>query len=114
MSTPLDGYSRSHWMFLALKPRRSWPPHGLRGGTYVRLRNPDGIVSNPIRVHVTERIGPDSVFMAHGFGHESRRLRLTFGAGADDSALMTHVKMDALTGGTGMRANYVTFVQEPA
>ncbi|MBS0396224.1 MAG: molybdopterin-dependent oxidoreductase, partial [Proteobacteria bacterium] len=83
-------------------------------GEYVRLQNPDGIVSNPIRVHVTERIGPDSVFMAHGFGHESRRLRLTFGAGADDSALMTHVKIDPLTGATGMRANYVTFVPEGA
>jgi thiosulfate reductase / polysulfide reductase chain A len=88
--------------------------HRLSAGSYVRLRNPDGIVSNPIRVHVTERIGPDSVFMAHGFGHESRRLRLTCGAGADDSALMTRVRVDPLMGGTGMRANVVTFVPEPA
>lgn len=87
---------------------------GLANGSYIRLRNPEGLVSNPIRVHITERIGPDSVFMAHGFGHESRRLRLTYGVGADDSALMTHVKVDPLMGGTGMRANYVTFVAEGA
>ena len=86
--------------------------HGLQNGEYVRLRNPEGTVSNPVRVRVTERIGPDSVFMAHGFGHASRRLRLTYGLGADDSALMSNVKTDPLMGGTGMRANFVTFVRE--
>ena len=86
--------------------------HGLRNGEYVRLRNPEGTVSNPVRVRVTERIGPDSVFMAHGFGHASRRLRLSYGLGADDSALMSNVKIDPLMGGTGMRANFVTFVRE--
>jgi thiosulfate reductase/polysulfide reductase chain A len=87
---------------------------GLTNGEYVRLRNPEGVISNPIRVRVTERIRPDSVFMAHGFGHESRRLRLTYGLGADDSALMTNVKVDPLMGGTGMRANFVSFVKEQA
>ena len=61
---------------------------------------------------MTERIGPDSVFMAHGFGHKSKRLRLTAGAGADDSELMTNVKIDPIMGGTGMRGNFVTFVRE--
>jgi thiosulfate reductase/polysulfide reductase chain A len=88
--------------------------HGLENGVYVRLRNPEGTVSDPIRVRVTERVGPDSVFMAHGFGHRSRRLRLTYGLGADDSALMSNVKIDPLMGGTGMRANFVTFVKESA
>jgi thiosulfate reductase/polysulfide reductase chain A len=79
---------------------------------YVRLANPDGVVSNKIRVRVTERIGPDSVFMAHGFGHKSKRLRLTAGVGADDSALMSNIKIDPIMGSTGMRANFVTFVKE--
>jgi thiosulfate reductase/polysulfide reductase chain A len=86
--------------------------HGLASGNYVRLASREGAISGSIRVRVTERIGPDSVFMAHGFGHKSKRLRLTFNAGADDSELMTNVKIDPLMGGTGMRSNFVTFVRE--
>ena len=78
----------------------------------MRLGSPKGVVSNRIRVRVTERIGPDSVFMAHGFGHKSKRLRLTAGVGADDASLMSNNKVDPIMGGTGMRANFVTFVKE--
>ena len=81
---------------------------------YVRLASPTGVISNKIRVRVTERIGPDSVFMAHGFGHKSKRLRLTGGVGADDSELMSNVKIDPIMGGTGMRGSFVTFVKTQA
>jgi len=81
---------------------------------YVRLASPTGVISNKIRVRVTERIGPDSVFMAHGFGHKSKRLRLTGGVGADDSELMSNVKVDPIMGGTGMRGSFVTFVKTQA
>jgi thiosulfate reductase/polysulfide reductase chain A len=81
-------------------------------GDYVRLGSPNGVVSNRVRVRVTERIGPESVFMAHGFGHKSKRLRLTAGVGADDGSLMSNIKVDPIMGGTGMRANFVTFVKE--
>jgi thiosulfate reductase/polysulfide reductase chain A len=84
----------------------------LQNGDYVRLGGTNGVVSNAVRVRVTERIGPDSVFMAHGFGHKSKRLRLAAGVGADDSELMGNIKIDPIMGGTGMRANYVTFVKE--
>ena len=84
----------------------------IRSGDYVRLGGTNGVVSNEIRVRVTERIGPDSVFMAHGFGHKSKRLKLTAGAGADDGSLMGNIKVDPIMGGTGMRANFVTFVKE--
>ncbi len=86
----------------------------LESGDYVRLGSPNGVVSNKVRVRVTERVGPDSVFMAHGFGHKSKRLRLTAGVGADDSELMSNIKIDPIMGGTGMRANVVTFVKERA
>ncbi|MDJ0908746.1 MAG: molybdopterin-dependent oxidoreductase [Woeseiaceae bacterium] len=86
--------------------------HKLESGDYVRLAGTNGVISNRIRVRVTQRIGPDSVFMAHGFGHKSKRLRLTAGVGADDSELMDNVKVDPIMGGTGMRANFVTFVRE--
>ena len=88
--------------------------HALKNGEYVRLASREGAVSSKIRVRVTERIGPDSVFMAHGFGHKSKRLRLTAGAGADDSELMTNVKVDPIMGGTGMRGNFVTFIKPSA
>ena len=86
----------------------------LKNGDYVRLGGTNGVVSNKVRVRVTERIGPDSVFMAHGFGHKSKRLRLAAGVGADDSELMGNIKIDPIMGGTGMRANFVTFVKERA
>jgi thiosulfate reductase/polysulfide reductase chain A len=85
--------------------------HGIKNGETVRLQNQDGVVSNSIRVRVTERIGPDSVFMAHGFGHRSKKLQLTQGLGADDSDLMTNVLIDPIMGATGMRGNFVTFVK---
>jgi len=86
----------------------------LSSGDYVRLKNQDGVVSNPVRVRVTERIRPDSVFMAHGFGHTSRRLRLTYSVGASDADLITKLLMDPIMGATGMRSNFVTFVQGEA
>ncbi len=86
----------------------------LKNGDYVRLGGTNGVVSNKVRVRVTERIGPDSVFMAHGFGHKSKRMRLAAGVGADDSELMGNIKVDPIMGGTGMRANFVTFVKERA
>jgi thiosulfate reductase/polysulfide reductase chain A len=39
-------------------------------------------------------------------------LRLAAGVGADDSELMGNIKIDPIMGGTGMRANFVTFVKE--
>lgn len=86
----------------------------IKNAEYVRLASPSGSISNKIRVRVTERIGPDSVFMAHGFGHKSKRLRLTTGVGADDSELMSNIKIDPIMGSTGMRGNFVTFVKEQA
>ena len=88
--------------------------HGLVSGDYVLLENPDGRRSNRVRVRVTERIRPDSVFIVHGFGHTDERLRLARGVGADDAALMHNVKIDPVMGGTGMRASFVTLVKSEA
>ena len=84
----------------------------LESGSYVHLQNQDGIVSKyPVRVRVTERTGLDAVFMAHGFGQKSNKLRLAKGAGADDSELMSRLLIDPIMGATGMRGNFVTFVK---
>ncbi len=84
----------------------------LANGDYVRLQNQDGVLSLPVRVRVTERIGPDAVYMVHGFGHTASHLRLTHGIGADDNSLLTHIEIDPIMGATGMRSNFVTLIQE--
>jgi thiosulfate reductase/polysulfide reductase chain A len=86
--------------------------HELANGQYVRLKNQDGVVSNKIRVKVTERIRPECVYMVHGFGHTARGQHHSFGKGASDAQLITRYATDPLMGGTGMNMNFVTF--EPA
>jgi thiosulfate reductase/polysulfide reductase chain A len=86
--------------------------YGLASGAYVRLRNQDGVVSNRVRVRATERIRPDCVYLVHGFGHTSRRLRRTAGRGASDSQLVTRFEVDPVMGATGMNVNFVTLEPE--
>lgn len=81
---------------------------GVQNATYVKLRNQDGMVSNKVKVKVTQRIRPDCVYMVHGFGHTAKGLKHTFGKGASDSQLITRYKTDPLMGGTGMNVNFVT------
>ncbi len=82
-------------------------------GDLVWLKNQDGIVSSfPIKVRITERIRWDSVYMVHGFGHSKKSLSRAYGHGANDSELITKVMIDPVMGGTGMRGNFVTFLQE--
>ncbi len=80
----------------------------IASGDYVALENPNGRRSNRVRVRVTERIRPDSVFLVHGFGHTDGRQRLARNVGADDADLMHNVKIDPIAGSTGMRASFVT------
>lgn len=82
----------------------------LKSGDKVKLKNQDGIVSDPIKVKVTERIRPDSVFMVHGFGHTVKRVKHTYRKGASDSQLITKYRVDPLMGGTAMNVNFVTIV----
>ncbi len=83
--------------------------HTLSNGQYVRLKNQDGVVSNRIKVKVTERIRPECLYMVHGFGHNSRMLKHAFGKGASDAQLITRYVIDPLMGGTAMNVNFVTF-----
>jgi len=84
----------------------------LESGDYVRLRNQDGVLSNRVKVRVTEAIRPDCVYMVHGFGHTARGLRSTYGRGASDSQLITRYATDPLMGGTGTNINFVTVEAE--
>ncbi len=82
--------------------------HGLKSGDYARMKNRVGVRGNPIRVRVTERVSPRDLFLAHGFGHKAGGLRLTDGVGGDDGEMMDNIKIDPITGSTGMRATFVT------
>ncbi len=88
---------------------------GLENDQEVWLENQDGVKSTfPIKVRITERIRHDSVYVVHGFGHKNSltgKLKNS-GHGADDSELITNVKIDPIMGGTGMRENFVTFLTE--
>ncbi len=107
----LNDLMEENTLWVNPKVGKEW---GLTTGQYIWLENQDGIVSNhPIKVRLTERIRYDSVYMVHGFGHDSRKLTRAFGRGASDSRLITRVKMDPVMGGTGMRGNFVTFRFEP-
>ncbi|HSH19514.1 MAG TPA: molybdopterin dinucleotide binding domain-containing protein, partial [Draconibacterium sp.] len=87
--------------------------YGLKMGQPVWLENQDGIVSDfSIKVRVTERIGPDSVYMVHGFGHANKLLKRAFGKGVSDTQLISKVAVDPIMGGTGMRGNFVKFITE--
>jgi thiosulfate reductase/polysulfide reductase chain A len=84
----------------------------LKNGEYVYLKNQDGILSNKVKVRVTQRIRPDCVFMYHGFGHTSKNLKRAYLKGASDSELISRYDIDPIMGGTGMNNNFVTFVRE--
>jgi thiosulfate reductase/polysulfide reductase chain A len=86
--------------------------YGLKNAQHIKLKNQDGVVSNKIKVKVTERIRTDCVYMVHGFGHNSRMLKGAYGKGASDSQLITKYVNDPIMGGTGMNVNFVTFETE--
>ncbi|MFZ2493824.1 MAG: molybdopterin dinucleotide binding domain-containing protein, partial [Thermoanaerobaculia bacterium] len=81
--------------------------NGLADGDRVVLQNPEGVRSDPIKVFVTQGIRDDCAYVVHGFGQKSKALRKASGRGASDNGLMSRVAVDPLTGGTGMRVNFV-------
>jgi len=85
---------------------------GYEHGEYVWLENQDGARSGPIRVKATERIRRDAVFMVHGFGHASAGLTNADGRGASDTKLQTRYRLDPISGGAGMRVNFVRLMRD--
>ncbi len=85
---------------------------GIRDGDRVMVENHDGARSGPVRVKVTQRIRRDAVYMVHGFGHNAPGLSRANGRGASDTALITNYVLDPISGGAGMRVNFVRLVKE--
>jgi thiosulfate reductase/polysulfide reductase chain A len=82
--------------------------YGLASGDRVRLKNQDGVLSNPISVKATERIRGDCVYVVHGFGQRARGLGPAHMRGASDARLITRYSLDPLMGGSGMSVNFVS------
>ncbi len=79
----------------------------IKDGATVILENQDGAQSTPVKAKVTERIRPDAVYMVHGFGHNAEGLTQANGKGASDTLLQSRYALDPISGGAGMRVNFV-------
>ena len=121
--SPVHSFAKTqnNWVLMELKPENEvWINNaegkklGLRQGEYVWLENDAGVREGPVRVRLTERIRNDCVYLVHGFGHKSRGLRLAFGRGASDNALQTRYVLDKISGGAGLRNNFVKIVPNAA
>jgi thiosulfate reductase/polysulfide reductase chain A len=84
---------------------------GYATGDRVWLENEEGDRTGPIAVKATQRIRKDVIFMVHGFGHQSPGLTRADGKGASDTKLMSRYKLDPISGGAGMRVNFVRLVE---
>lgn len=85
---------------------------GVSHGDRVWLENQDGARSGPIPVRATQRIRSDAVFVVHGFGRNAPGLTRANGRGASDTKLQTRYRLDPISGGAGMRVNFVRIVKE--
>ncbi|MCP3976457.1 MAG: molybdopterin-dependent oxidoreductase [bacterium] len=85
---------------------------GFSSGDEVWLENQDGATSGPIKVKATQRIRDDAVFLVHGFGQDSPGLTRAHGVGASDTKLQTRYALDPISGGAGMRVNFVRLRKE--
>jgi thiosulfate reductase/polysulfide reductase chain A len=85
---------------------------GLKNGQRVKLKNQDGVVSNPVKVKATQRIRPDAVYLVYGFGQTNPMMAAAHRQGASAAQLTTRYRTDPLMGGTSIHSNFVTFVQE--
>ena len=83
---------------------------GLKTGDYVYLENQDGIREGPIAVYATERIRKDCVYMVHGFGHKAGRMKIANNRGASDNYLQSNYSLDPISGGAGLRNNFVKII----
>jgi thiosulfate reductase / polysulfide reductase chain A len=78
---------------------------GLRDRDMVKVTSEVGEVH--VRLHVTEAIRPDSVYMQPGFGHLSKGLTTAYGLGSCDSDLhLTYT--DPVSGGQALSQTFVT------
>ncbi len=77
---------------------------GLKNGQTVKVRSSVG--EETLRLEVTQKIRPDSVYMAHGFGVLSKGLTNIHGKGGSDAALIEE-KVCPISGNVAMHETFV-------
>ncbi len=82
--------------------------YDLQTDDYVKLTSPVG--NSTLQALVTEAIRPDCVFMAFGFGHQSKGLRTAYGVGTSDSNLHATF-VDPISGGQALSQTFVTIAK---
>lgn len=114
--SPVHTFARTqnNWVLMEMDPENEVWIHreearrlGLKDGDYVILENQDGVREGPVRVKATERIRKDCVYLVHGFGHKAPLMKVAHGRGASDTYLQTRYKLDPISGGAGLRVNFV-------
>ena len=117
--SPVHTFAKTHnnWLLMEMHGENGvWlnadeaASKGLASGDYVWLENQDGAREGPVAVYATERIRKDCVYLVHGFGHKAPGLKVAHGRGASDTALQTHYTLDKLSGGAGLRNNFVNLI----
>ncbi len=94
------------WINIDVAKEQGW-----KSGDYVWLENQDGAKSGPVQVKATPRIRKDAVYMVHGFGHDAPGMTRANKKGASDTALQTRYALDPISGGAGLRVNFVKLVK---
>jgi thiosulfate reductase/polysulfide reductase chain A len=87
------------WLNVAEAQKR-----GLKNGQTVRVKSAVGMET--LKLEVTEKIRPDSVYMAHGFGVLSKGLTKIHGKGGCDAALIED-KACPISGNVAMHETFV-------
>ncbi len=77
---------------------------GLRDGQSVKVKSNVG--EGTLKLEVTDKIRPDCVYMAHGFGVLSKGQSLVYGRGACDAALIED-KLEPISGNVAMHQTFV-------
>lgn len=117
--SPVHSFSRSEnnaWLDDLMHENPVWLSSaaagklGLQDGQKVILENQDGVKSPPVTLKVTPAMRSDVAYTVHGFGPQAPGLKKAYQHGFSDTALMTRVAIDPLTGATGMRVNFVRVI----
>ncbi len=84
---------------------------GLKNEDEVVVENQDGIKSGKIKILMTPGMRPDAVFLPHGFGGNDRGLLNYTRRNVSDNNLISQYTVDPISGGTGLRVNFVRLLQ---
>ena len=91
--------------------RRAAAQLELTEGQSVLLENQDGFSSlKAVRLHLTDDIRPDCVYLVHGFGSRSPLLQTAFDQGVSVAALITRPTPNPVTGSRALRNNFVKII----